>query len=421
MTTIRICYGRDSDEMVNRLREAQQGKREVSTVEVRETVLDENVIEAIVDLLDEQSVDTVQLDDCGAYLNKQAIRMARALGKVKNVRLLEPTFLTMHFLDSFLVGATALKNLRIQDNLDCRQIEALSSGLKANESLRTLDLSRSRLDSFSILAGGLQENKCLQNLKLRSLGLGDQHVSQILSAMSRHPSLISLDLSFNHCIESNHIAGFLEAQTNLQELYFGYQNVWQAPKFDIGQLAEALTTNSTLTVLSLSRNKLNDDDAILLAVALGNNSTLEYLDLKENKIGDVGACAIASMAAKIGSGLKSLSLVNNPFGELGVSDFLKAVLKKTNLMQIQLPRIDCPLAEQVQLCAALNRGGRKFLYEYPTLALWPLILERVNVLDWEDNRSDLSEEDSPSTYQLDVLYNLLQGPALFEGIMSEKS
>jgi hypothetical protein len=383
-------------------------------------VLDEDVIEAIVDLLAEGSVHTVQLDDCGAYLNKQAIRMARALGKIKNVRLSEPTFLTMYFLDSLLVGATGLRNLRIQDHLDCRQIEALSSGLKANKSLRTLDLSRSRLDSFSILAAGLQENVCLQTLKLRSLGLEDQHVSQVLSALRRHPSLLSLDLSFNHCAESNHIARFLEAQRNVRELYFGYQNVWQSPKFDIGELTQALATNSTLTVLSLSRNKLNDDDAILLADALRNNSTLEHLDVKENNIGDIGACALANTAALVGTGLKILDLVKNPLSELGVSAFLAAVLKNMNLIQIQLPGMDCQLTKQVQFSAALNKGGRKLLYEHPVLGLWPLILERVNALDWDDARNDFFEEDS-STYQIDVLYSLLKGPALFEGVISEKS
>jgi hypothetical protein len=195
MSTIRLYYGRDNDDMIRRLKEAQNGKLEVSTLEVRETVLDEDVIREIVNLVMSSSIETVQLDDCGAYLNRQAVRMANALGSVKNVRLLEPTFLSQFFLDRLLMSATTLSNLRIQGHLHTEQIGALSKGLRENTTLLTLDLSRSRLEDFSLLSEGLKMNKSLQNLKLRSIGLRDSHVRELLDSIEGHSTLKSLDVS----------------------------------------------------------------------------------------------------------------------------------------------------------------------------------------------------------------------------------
>ena len=115
MATVRLFYARDNGEMIRRLREARKGTSEVQTVEIRETVLDEEVIKEIIELVTCHSIETVQLIDCHAYLNKQAIRMAQVLGNnVKNVRLSGPTFLSQFFLDKLLMSGTELTNLRIQ-------------------------------------------------------------------------------------------------------------------------------------------------------------------------------------------------------------------------------------------------------------------------------------------------------------------
>jgi hypothetical protein len=403
--------------MVRRLKEAKNGDFVVSTLEVRETVLDENVIEAIADLLLERSVETVHLDDCGAYLNKQALRMAKALGNVKNVRLSEPTFLSQYFLDFLLMSATKMENLRIQDNLDCRQIEALASGLEANSSLATLDLSRSRLDSFSILAKGLKMNSSLQTLRLRSLGLRDEHVDEILDSIKHHPTLKSLDLSFNHCLHLNNIAEFLDTHNNITELVLGYQNLWQSTKINITELAKALIRNTSVTVLSLSRNKLSDQDAGLLATALLENSTLKSLDVSENRFSDDGIIALANAAEK-GPSLRKLNVIKNQFGNRGSLALLKAVRENMKLVHVELgaDNVGQP-SYQIRYFTALNRGGRRLLYENPPLSLWPLALERVNKIDWDEESGVMLDVPDVGSHQLDVLYFLLQGPVFFEGLV----
>lgn len=396
--------------MVCRLKDAKNSNLQVSTLEVRETVLDDNVIEAIVDLLAEKTVDTVQLDDCGAYLNKQALRMARALGNVKTVRLSEPTFMSNYFLDFMLVSATKLENLRIQDHLDCRQIESLALGLKANSSLSTLDLSRSRLDSFSILANGLKLNSSLKTLKLRSLGLEDEHIDEMFDSLKGNQTLKSLDLSFNHYRDPNKINKFLATNKSISEICLGYQNLWQTPKVNIAELVSALSKESTIVTLSLCRNKLTDQDAVLLASAIIENSKLESLDVRENNFSDEGAIALANAAAK-GQSLRKINVMKNPFEQRGLLAFLTAARENMNLVYVELGADKAgPQSTHIQYFTALNRGGRRLLHENPPLSLWPLVLERVNEIDWD------KEAATPHLTGEDVMYFLLQGPAVFEGL-----
>lgn len=201
MATVRLVKTRDNGKMIRQLREARKGTSEVQTVEIRETVLDDEVIKEIIELVTCHSIETVQVIDCHAYLNKQAIRMAQVLGNnVKNVRLSGPTFLSQFFLDKLLMSGTELTNLRIQGHLHHEQIQALSRGLKETKSLETLDLGRSRIDNFSVLAEGLKLNSSIQILGLRSVGLRDENVEEILEAISTNPSLKSIDVSL--CGES---------------------------------------------------------------------------------------------------------------------------------------------------------------------------------------------------------------------------
>eukprot|EP00529_Nitzschia_sp_RCC80_P041336 CAMPEP_0113516546 /NCGR_PEP_ID=MMETSP0014_2-20120614/41646_1 /TAXON_ID=2857 /ORGANISM="Nitzschia sp." /LENGTH=453 /DNA_ID=CAMNT_0000413409 /DNA_START=159 /DNA_END=1520 /DNA_ORIENTATION=+ /assembly_acc=CAM_ASM_000159 len=446
MSTIRLFYGRDTADMVRRIRDAAEraeGKLgcpsthpHVSRLEVRETVLEDEVIEAIVDLIEKQQngVDTVNLDDCGAYLNKQAVQMARALGQCKDVRLSEPTFLTNFFLESFLVSATRLRSLRIQDRFLTDQIEALAKGLTMNKSLEDLDLSRSRLleDSTSILAGGLEQNTSLLKLKLRHLKLSDDGFEQLLLSLMFHQTLQELDLSFNHCRDMTSVANFLRSNNHLQALNIGYQNMWQAAHLDVSQLASALMENTSLKRLSLARCKLSDDDAIILAGALRHNSTLEHLDVRENHFTDIGiealACAISEKEEgdeegnnNSKCGLRKISVAKNPFGTLGTLALLQAAETNMNLYHVDItkyPRPESTIVEKIRFYTALNRGGRRLLVANLPLSIWPLVLKRIGSLDWyddDDNGGDVdgfdqgcSKESAIDSRAFDVTYYMLR-------------
>ena len=413
MSTIRLYHGRDSDDMIKRLREYQNddSKECIFALEVRETVLDGSVMEAIVDLLQTRQVKTVQLDGCAMYVNAVATRMVLALGSVENVMLIEPTFRSHHFLDRLLLSATILTNLRIQDRFDCRQIDSLAKGLKGNKSIKILDLSRSRLGSFLSLAEGLKANESVVELKLRSIGLNDDNVGVIFEAIKGHPSLSVLDLSFNHCRNLEALASLVvDPGCRLCELSLGYQNMWQSPQIEFAALARALRKNKTLKTLSLARNKLRDQDILLLATALACNVSLQSLDLRENLISSEGICVLAKLL-KNGHSIRRISLSKNPFDEVGSLALLDAVQSNHLLFHIEVSN-GCTLHNQIRFNAALNRGGRGLLFQHPPLALWPSVLHRINSFDSSNGYCSIQDDENGS-FRIDVLQYMLRGPALF--------
>ncbi len=418
---IRLYFSRNTDETVQRLKDYQFSNIDepVAALEIRETVLCGDVTEAIVDLIRARGVVTVQLDDCAAYIDRRTTEMAWALGSVKNVRLSEPTFLSHDFLDSLLSSATTLNNLRIQDHFCSRQIEALANGLKENNSIQVLDLSRSRFDSFEVLADGLKENKRLKVLKLRSLGLNDDNMNVLLESIQNHPCLEAIDLSFNHCQHLDNLATLINDSSNrLTEISLGYQNLWQSPKVNISSLVVALRSNKRLKKLSLARNKLTDTDMLGLSTALACNDTLENLDLRENFLSDDGVSILATIIGH-GTHIRRISLGKNPFQEAGAMALLKAAESNYNLFHVDINETTL-MYQDIRHSAALNKGGRRLLVENVCRALWPLVLERINRLDFGDGDTSFvgySFGDNTASLQLDVMHFIIRGPALCQGAL----
>jgi Ran GTPase-activating protein (RanGAP) involved in mRNA processing and transport len=416
MTHLLLYHGRDSEKMSRRLREANERQEKISSIEIRETVLADELIDAIVDVLIQETVDSVQLDSCGAYLNRNAINMAKALGNVKCLRLSEPTFLSQYFLDCLLDSAETLQNLRIQDYLSVSQIKALSKGLASNSSLKILDLSRSRLEDISFLSIGVGQNSSLRCLRLRSLNISDGDLGELLSSLSDNSSLKELDLSFNRMRDMPNICSLLRESQYLEHLYLGYQNVWQAPKISFAEFASALAENTSLKTLSLAKNKLDDSDAEELCEALRRNQTIENLDLRENRFTDNGLLLIFRVLSKH----KSIRRVN--LSKIYISGhvmevLLKVIMETLNLVHVEVDG-DCTTAEKIRYFASLNKGGRRLLFENPSIGIWPHAIQRINLMEWQlDDSTSQFDDHMEESQKLDAIFFLLKGPAIYEGMV----
>ena len=456
-TKFRLFCGQDSDGMIRKLEDATINKRAVSSLEIRETALEDDVIDSIVNLLSKGSVTTIHLEDCSAHLNHSVVRLVEALGNCRDVRLSESTFLSKFFLETFLESAKQLQNLRIRDHLLVDQVEALSRGLASNKMLHTLDLSRSRIDDFSVLAEGLRGG-CAKRLKLRSIGLRDQHLVTLVNALessssssSRSSVLESLDLSFNRLRNLGCLGDFLRhPDCHLKELLVGYQNLWQPSRsgtknIDVSGIAAALTesggcgSGTGLTTLQLPRNELDDSDALLLAEAVrSGRSALEVLDLRENDISDTGAVALAE-SARSSPGLRQLHLRGNPSGTRASRALLGAVSTNFRLVAVvhgdngRGEEDDDRIHREIRYHTALNRGGRRLLLlgnndrdpsssssspGPPPLALWPLVLEKQASRregEWiHEKQQTTADHRCAEGLRIDVLYYLLRyNPAIF--------
>ena len=201
-----------------------------------------------------------------------------------------------------------LEELHILDNFNipCAGIQALAKQLQQCTQLKTLIISRVKLnpDSMNVL---FLEHKFPRNL-------------------------LELSLSFNDigCEDAATLAIGLRSNCLLQKLDLSCNYIG---KIGIEALARELLSNSVLQVLNLTSNNIGDDGAKALAIGLLNNTTLLILNLSYNKIGDNGARKLARLQ---NTALLGLDLSSNNIGDDGARELAR--LQNTALLELHLTR-----------------------------------------------------------------------------------
>jgi hypothetical protein len=443
-------------------------------IEIRNMVLEEDAIGALVDLIEvcggtkrttgenqlqrQQNSSpsapvTIHFTNCSAVWFSWSA-LARALGNCQHVGFYgQCTFLKKSFLEAFLASASSgeLKSLRIKHRINNEQVEALADGLLCNTILHTLDLRGSQIGDnadFSILGRALKDG-CSKVKKLKLLGieltnvhleamLGNPQLAAALVSSSNSgehkssddeedddgdcppcpmPALESLSLSFtsrprNH---SESLGKFLaHKDCHLRKLLIRYQGRRSGVPICITGIAKALETNTTLATLSLPGIRLNNADAILLAQALSKNSSLRFLDIRFNHIYDTGMIRLAETARRKGSLLKGLGVVGNPFGLKGSLALLMAAVDNPNLFYID---VNASFADRgkffhqkIRYHTALNRGARRLQQKTVPLGLWPLAMERSQLMSNDETRAEKYPHFCETDEDLygDVLFFLLR-------------
>jgi Ran GTPase-activating protein (RanGAP) involved in mRNA processing and transport len=351
------------------------------------------------------------------------ITSALELGKVKRLSLL---LSGRQFNDNCLFALAkglqknrSVKSLVLRVDLFQRLAEALAEGLSTNAALEELSLILSTSDTTAIntLARGIKQNTGLKTLLLNRCSLEDGQVAALIKALENHPSLQELSVQGSQCRAMGIVAisGLLQSSNEKPfKLDLSKQNFSRNEMFGISFLAPALPDNKSMRFLDLSSNDLTDVDMACLASALAENSALEELKLINCNISDKGIQILAHHLPRM-VGLRSLWLQNNPFGLKGAQVLLDAVKKNKQLEQLWLPTGKGPEMDRIQEALLphlqLNQAGQKLLYSDPNTvpqSLWPLVLERVNAIEWDS----VSKQHSSDKALLNAMYHLLQGPAL---------
>jgi Ran GTPase-activating protein (RanGAP) involved in mRNA processing and transport len=230
----------------------------------------------------------------------------------------------------------------------------------------------------------LEANQGIRTLSLRQCELHDDELATLVDAVRRHPSLAWLDLSENSIGPDT-----CEALVSLLVE-------------DIDGIAG--TTTSHLAGLTLIGCGIQDAEVTRLASALcSTNTMLKQLNLNENSISDTGIQDFAESLKQMPS-LKTLRVLENSFAEDGAKALLDAVTVNFEMNMDELI-LDRHLAcfDDIQYQILLNRCGRKLFKSHcAPLGLWPLVMERCQGIRHHCRRA------GPA----DVLYHLLQGPAL---------
>jgi hypothetical protein len=307
--------------------------------------------------------------------------------------------------------------------------------LQTTTPLVSLDLSQCDFgcagadDAIAVLCQGLQENTSLVCLKLENCRLDDDEVADLARSLRLHPTLQELSLRMNYAEDESisAIADLLRQTPALARLDLGQQN---PGVLDLVVLAQALQVNQTLRRLNVKESYVFDAHMQALAETLATqNSTLQELNLENCGLRDSGLAFFMERLSDF-RGLTKLWLKENRFHNHKVDDDdVLLLLKRNRTLQILDLEDEILVPPMVRYHLCLNRGGRKFLTPNSVpLSLWPMLLARVNRLVFDekketdndeddDNDDDDGDDDGDNRQGIgapDVLYYLLQGPALFD-------
>ncbi|KAF8980041.1 T-complex-associated testis-expressed protein 1 [Entomortierella lignicola] len=134
---------------------------------------------------------------------------------------------------------------------------------------------------------------------------------------------------------------------------------------ELGQVFEALTSNTTLKEFYASGHSFDETAAKTLAVALEKNSTLERLNIGNDHLGgNEGVVKVLSDGLSKNKGLIRLDLENKGFGgrnETSVKYISEALEKNGALQELVLARNKLTDQDIEVLCKSLGQGRNKAL------------------------------------------------------------
>jgi Ran GTPase-activating protein (RanGAP) involved in mRNA processing and transport len=297
----------------------------------------------------------------------------------------------MDSLGKILASNACLREFRLTDFILPSCMMSVAEGLLDNSTLCTLDLTGSiwgdKQATASALAVGLRGNQGLRTLNISRCDLHDSQLEVLIMALSRHFSLLWLDLANN--------SFGTKAMSALTSLL--------VPNGDDDESNSKPSTR--LAGLTMTSCGVTDDVAVRLATALRHNTTLEHLHLSENCITDRGIQLFAAELRNLKT-LKTLDLFQNEFSAAGAKYLLEALETNVELNHLLVDR-HLKYYDEIQYQTCLNRGGRRFLAASAApFALWPLVLERCQNIAFFYREKRVGRED--------ILFYLLHGPVLFD-------
>ncbi|XP_078087630.1 NACHT, LRR and PYD domains-containing protein 3-like [Mustelus asterias] len=217
--------------------------------------------------------------------------------------------------------------------------EDLAPALCANQSLRVLDLSNNTLGDSGVkgLSAALRELDCeIEELSLANVGLTDSGTRDLACALTTNRSLKILNLGYNTLGDSGVkllSAALSNPACEIQKLCLTKVNLTDSCADD---LASALSINRSLIVLNLGYNKLGDTGVEMLTRVLSNsNCKIQKLRLDAVGLTDSGAEDLAS-SISTNQSLTELSLRENSFTDQSIPALCRLILTCRHLERIEL-------------------------------------------------------------------------------------
>jgi hypothetical protein len=293
-------------------------------------------------------------------------------------------------------------------------VDALAVGLRITESLKCLDLNGLTIDSniSSSLTVGFEGNPTLETLALiccrfhdndsvrnisrsfrglRSM-LSDNSLEMMVRGLQHNPFLEKLELFFlrwdRKTIDS--VRALLELN-RLRHLEMSQMRCPTGEDYmNLSSLVSVLARTTTLGTLKLRGNRLGSFQSMAcLASALTQNTSIKNLDLSRSMTSTVDIDILCSRIPH----MKVLQQLDLRFNKLSHDDSRELLAAVKSNYELRLVKLDHSLKHHKNIIyyTDLNFGGRKFLEPNITVersscinvtvnpALWPVILARPNV------------------------------------------
>lgn len=146
----------------------------------------------------------------------------------------------------------------------------------------------------------LFKSKTVTDLYLSRLGLGEEHIQVIASALEGNNSTMRVLDLFGNNIEDDQITMIAEAlitNTSLETLVLPCPT--EMTGTSCAAISKALKANKTLATLNLPRSNFNDEGVLLLAEGLTVNTTLKKIEVGvSKKLSEEGMQALTDMLEK---------------------------------------------------------------------------------------------------------------------------
>lgn len=329
-------------------------------------------------------------------------------------------------------------------HLSCYSLKLLFEGL-CRDSCHTEAISFSNSNflqhSHTSLAEGLAKCPCVLKLNLFSCRMADEQVAEVVNTLRthRHP-LKHLDLGKNRCLalSMEALGKWIAAQgVQLEHLNLSLQHLgFHMIHLDPSPIFWSLARNTTLKSLYLRGNPMDSGDGACfrsLSQSLTKNDSLERLMLTDCFLSNKAYESIFQSVSDF-KGLRKLWLDGiqrysarsaNPQLPKMVSEGLR---RNSNVIldEMHLPlRLD-DLTLEIDVFMDRNFGGRRLLVQEEGSieilpALWPQVLERVNLSDLPRRsirKHDVDKAREDCVRRSDIIYFMLRENSSLQNLMS---
>ncbi|XP_040188174.1 NACHT, LRR and PYD domains-containing protein 3-like isoform X2 [Rana temporaria] len=317
-----------------------------------------------------------------------------------------------------------IKSLRLSDNhLTDSSCSHLASGIRNNQTLRTLDLSEKNLEGphFRDLMEALTTSR-IEELQLYDNQLKDSSSPHLASGIRNNQTLRILNLGGNN-LEGPHFRDLMEALTTsqIEKLQLNNDHLTDS---SCPHLASGIRNNQTLSRLGLSENNLEGPHFRDLMEAL-TTSRIEELVLSYCHLTD-SSCPHLASGIRNNQTLRRLNLSTNNLGGPHFRDLMEALttsrIEELALSRNHLTDSSCPHLASVirnnRILRTLNLGGnnlegphfRDLMEALTTSRIEELVLSSTHLTDSSCPHLASGIRNNQTLRTLDLYDNNLEGP-----------